>query len=383
MLLKSLQQEVRSFCLHHASGESYAAYREAARRWEQQQSLFVELPIGHGQQQQKKMCLLMKQARNGTLWRLMMVVAQIGMSMRFKELQAKASVRNVEVASIKRLSAQQTCRKRCFRCQGVGHVSMSCPQKTSKDKGKGKDSGKGKSSVMRGDWLKGKGKDKGKSKDKGKGKNEGYGKKGKLNEVGDATDEDWWWQDDSSGWDESTWHDGYTSQVSWADQEWYGSSWGNWDVNVSEVQEQGQSATPVAGSKGNEVQSLVLSPFIADGCEVFDTGLELIDALEDGSNHDMLHVRPQPFGGEVRPQPFGREDDVQIEEGCDGFSSSGCEGSQENGLEAGLVGSCQKGTSERSEPEKLVNRGCPVFCNCSRCFQEGVAFSRHVSDACG
>ena len=65
------------------------------------------------------------------------------------------------------------------------------------------------------------------------------------------------------------------------------------------------------------------------------------------------------------------------------FSSSGCEGSQENGLEAGLVGSCQKGTSERSELEKLVNRGCPVFCNCSRCFQEGVAFSRHVSDACG
>ena len=60
----------------------------------------------------RMLCLLMKQARNGTLWRLMMVVAQIGMSMRFKELQAKASVRNVEVASIKRLSAQQTCRKR-------------------------------------------------------------------------------------------------------------------------------------------------------------------------------------------------------------------------------------------------------------------------------
>ena len=90
-----------------------------------------------------------------------------------------------------------------------------------------------------------------KSYDKGKGKNKGYGNKGKLIEVGDATDEDWWWQDDSSGWNEATWYDGYTSQVSWADQEWYGASWRNWDVNVSEVQKQGQSTTPVAGSKGN------------------------------------------------------------------------------------------------------------------------------------
>ena len=50
VLLKSLPQEVRSFCLHHASGESYAAYREAARRWEQQQRLFVELPVGGNHQ---------------------------------------------------------------------------------------------------------------------------------------------------------------------------------------------------------------------------------------------------------------------------------------------------------------------------------------------
>jgi len=67
------------------------------------------------------------------------------------------------------------------------------------------------------------------------------------------------------------------------------------------------------------VQSLVLSPFIADGCEFFDIGLEFIDALEDGSDHDMLHVCPQPFGGEVRPQPFGREGASQIEEGGRSF----------------------------------------------------------------
>ena len=122
---------------------------------------------------------------------------------------------------------------------------------------------------------------------------------------------------------------------------------------------------------------------LADGCEVFGTGLELIDAFEDGSDHDMLHVCPQPFGGEVRPQPFGREEVDQIAEGCDVGLSSGREGSPMDGCEARSFGCGPRGTSERSEPEKMVNRGCPVFCSCSRCFSESVAFSRHVSDACG
>ena len=218
-------------------------YREAARRWEQQQRLFVELPIGHGQQQQKKITNAVFVDEAGAEWYTLEADGSRGTDGHVDAVQgASGQGKCQKCGSRKHRSFECTTdmsKTRCFRCQGVGHVSMNCPQKTSKDKGKGKDSGKGKSSVMKGDWLKGKGKDKGKSKDKGKGKSKGYGKKGKLNEVGDTTDEDWWWQDDSSGWDESTWYDGYTSQVSWADQEWYGSSC----------------------SKGNEVQSLVLSPF--------------------------------------------------------------------------------------------------------------------------
>ena len=45
MLVRSLPDSARSFALHHASGESYQAYREAARRFEQQQRLFLD--IGH------------------------------------------------------------------------------------------------------------------------------------------------------------------------------------------------------------------------------------------------------------------------------------------------------------------------------------------------
>ena len=45
MLVRSLPDAARSFALHHASGESYQAYREAARRFEQQQRLFLD--IGH------------------------------------------------------------------------------------------------------------------------------------------------------------------------------------------------------------------------------------------------------------------------------------------------------------------------------------------------
>ena len=40
MLLRSLPEAVKQFCLHHSVGESYDAYRTAARRWEDQQRLF-------------------------------------------------------------------------------------------------------------------------------------------------------------------------------------------------------------------------------------------------------------------------------------------------------------------------------------------------------
>ena len=406
VLLKSLPQEVRSFCLHHASGESYAAYREAARRWEQQQRLFVELPVGSSQQQQRKITNAVFVDEAGTEWYTLEdgshdteghVDAVQGSQQGQGRCQKCGSRKHKTFECTTDMS-----KTRCFRCQGVGHVSMNCPHKTPKDKGKGKDSGKGKSSVVKGDWLKGKGKDKGKSKDKSKGKSKGYGKKGKLNEVSDAADEDWWWYSDGSGWDDSTWHDGYTSQVSWTDQEWYESGWGSWDASAGESQEQGHNATPVVGSKGsgNEAQSLVLSPCFSEECDFCDTGLTLIDLVGEGSNGGSLHVSPQPFLGDllhVDPQPFGRCESFEKE--SVGGEVSKCK--QENAVfnrpwgEDSHVHVCEPSSSsqdvgmslrradELSGPHNLVNRGCPVFCSCERCSQESAEFSKHVSFSFG
>ena len=406
VLLKSLPQEVRSFCLHHASGESYAAYREAARRWEQQQRLFVELPVGSSQQQQRKITNAVFVDEAGTEWYTLEdgshdteghVDAVQGSQQGQGRCQKCGSRKHKTFECTTDMS-----KTRCFRCQGVGNVSMNCPHKTPKDKGKGKDSGKGKSSVVKGDWLKGKGKDKGKSKDKSKGKSKGYGKKGKLNEVSDAADEDWWWYSDGSGWDDSTWHDGYTSQVSWTDQEWYESGWGSWDASAGESQEQGHNATPVVGSKGsgNEAQSLVLSPCFSEECDFCDTGLTLIDLVGEGSNGGSLHVSPQPFLGDllhVDPQPFGRCESFEKE--SVGGEVSKCK--QENAVfnrpwgEDSHVHVCEPSSSsqdvgmslrradELSGPHNLVNRGCPVFCSCERCSQESAEFSKHVSFSFG
>ena len=42
ILLRSLPESVRNYCLHHSVGDSYMAFRETARRWETQQRLFHE-----------------------------------------------------------------------------------------------------------------------------------------------------------------------------------------------------------------------------------------------------------------------------------------------------------------------------------------------------
>ena len=47
LLLKNLPDHVRSFVLHHASGESYMAYRRAARNYEERQRLFGDSKFGN------------------------------------------------------------------------------------------------------------------------------------------------------------------------------------------------------------------------------------------------------------------------------------------------------------------------------------------------
>ena len=43
ILLRSLPEPVKSFCLHHSTGDTYEAYRNSARRWEEQQRMFGEI----------------------------------------------------------------------------------------------------------------------------------------------------------------------------------------------------------------------------------------------------------------------------------------------------------------------------------------------------
>ena len=45
MLVRSLHNDVRNYCLMHSSGESYSSYRLAARRFEQQHRLFKDLNL--------------------------------------------------------------------------------------------------------------------------------------------------------------------------------------------------------------------------------------------------------------------------------------------------------------------------------------------------
>ena len=57
MLLRSLPQQVRDFCLHHAEGESFLSYRNAARRWEGQQRIFNEIGNAVGSSGKRSMLI--------------------------------------------------------------------------------------------------------------------------------------------------------------------------------------------------------------------------------------------------------------------------------------------------------------------------------------
>ena len=53
VLMRSLPENVRMYAIHHAVGDSYQSYRDAARRWEQQQRMFVEQLATTGTKEKK------------------------------------------------------------------------------------------------------------------------------------------------------------------------------------------------------------------------------------------------------------------------------------------------------------------------------------------
>ncbi|MEM1009490.1 MAG: hypothetical protein AAGJ35_10835, partial [Myxococcota bacterium] len=144
------------------------------------------------------------------------------------------------------------------------------------------------------------GKDKGKGKASARGK--GYGKKGKLNEVAEGDEDDWWWSEDWDWSQDVSWEgSGYVAQA-WDSQDW---SMSSWDVS-SQWQD---SLWDQDGQEDTTVQSLVLSPLVGIGTD-FQTGLLLQDDCNetDGEVENVCEIGLHSFfehgSACVSSQPF-------------------------------------------------------------------------------
>ena len=271
VLLRSLPESVRTFCLHHTSGETYQSFRAAALRWEQQQRAFAEFQpkkqlyqLGNESEGAAEYYDMTTSDGNGD-WNLDAVGNSGHRCTKCGSRKHGASMCDADLTKV-----------RCFKCQKFGHISANCPDKG----GKGKGDGKG--------VIKGKGKTKGKSKGKAKGK--GFGKKGKMNELGygeetDGMDE--WYQDDGSWWSDqswlqasqvwnetwSDWNEGWTAD--WTDGQWT-EDW-TWTGQESPQEYASSSQRP----ENSEIQSLVLSPLIGRIFGEISTGLVLQEAMDE------------------------------------------------------------------------------------------------------
>ena len=268
LLLKNLPEQVRSFVLHHASGESYMAYRSAARNYEERQRLFGDSKFG--KQVNQVFGQTNPQHVEATSWNEhdgletgINAVGQEGKCSKCGSRKHSSQECTTDLAKV-----------RCFKCNAYGHIGANCSQGKKQNSfgstgfGKGKSSDKGSSG---GDKGKGKG-----NKGKGNGKPKGFGKKGKLNEM----------YDDESSWDWSQWdwsQEGWVSEVGWSDQSWsdaawYGDSWNSegWDQSWDSGP-QGSDSHQHEETEGGQVGSLIISMMTClDGFEE-ETGLFLED----------------------------------------------------------------------------------------------------------
>ena len=144
MLLRSLPQPVRDFCLHHASGDSFVSYRQAAKRWEQQQRIFQEMSQSQGRKQVSQ--LSGQEPSAGTEfydigdkeWENGVYAVSDGKCQRCGSKKHSTTDCSTDLSKTK-----------CFRCNGFGHVSMNCNMKRT-DESKGKGNGSGKSNAKGG-----------------------------------------------------------------------------------------------------------------------------------------------------------------------------------------------------------------------------------------
>ena len=227
VLMKSLPETVKSYTIHHSTGDTYASYRQAACKWESQQRMFLEqTPQGKVGKVHEVSFSPMSNGSAGefgaqsTEWfsisddAMMVDAVSQGKCGKCGSKKHATSECQVDVTKLT-----------CFRCSEKGHISANCPKKTSGKGGKPSEPQFGKGSKGKANkGVKGK-------FDKGKGKKgKSFGKKGKLNELGSdgwSAEDYWWWADDGwwSGYDVSQVNEDWSNHEAWQGYDWYSDGW--------------------------------------------------------------------------------------------------------------------------------------------------------------
>ena len=296
VLMKSLPETVKSYTIHHSTGDTYASYRQAACKWESQQRMFLEqTPQGKVGKVHEVSFSPMSNGSAGefgaqsTEWFSIsddaMMVDAVGQNKCAKCGSKKHATSECQV-DVTKLT--------CFRCSEKGHISANCPKKTSGKGQGGKPSepqfGKG-SKGKPGKGVKGK-------FDKGKGKKgKSFGKKGKLNELGSdgwSAEDYWWWADDGwwSGYDVSQVNEDWSGHETWQSYDWYSDGWqddaGNGQTKAEQASSEPQTEPPV----GSLVISMLSGEDFGDVCRfdiLVDDGVCLKLALEE-SDDELLNL---------------------------------------------------------------------------------------------